>query len=428
MNRLRARKKRRRIALSSRLNCAPTTRISETPVVFIMAKIDALLGHMTQRGATRALLQADAPATLETEAGTTQGAPLSGAQLQSMLDEIMPAAARQNLIDNGRADFTYTAPSGPFNVRVAQPNGKWHLEVQPATAPSATSPQTTIAPTIETVKTGAPAVNTARPGPPAFDPLGTNAPPPSPPVTAQQPAPYAPPPGQAGAAGANYQNNSGMGEASVLPAELQGFSWAGLFGSWIWGLGNNVWIGLLCLVPCLGFFMRFYLGARGNEMAWKSKQWESVQAFRSAQTLWGVLGGVATAGALVFLVIPAAIVFPVFARGQRKRETLGVPVESETTRSGRATVFARPQREFSHGHHDGAVETAVDALLERRRTFRLPQPHGSGRKLQSQSGVIGRQSGHARRSLANADVHRNRCRPSSRRQQRDLRRWSRQMV
>lgn len=73
---------------------------------------------------------------------------------------------------------------------------------------------------------------------------------------------------------------------------------------------------MLCLVPCVGFFMRFFLGAKGSEMAWKSKRWESVQAFRSAQVTWGVIGGLVTVGSLVFLVIPAAILFPVFARAR----------------------------------------------------------------------------------------------------------------
>ena len=107
-----------------------------------------------------------------------------------------------------------------------------------------------------------------------------------------------------------------MGDASVLPAELRGWSWAGLLGSWVWGLGNNVWLALLGLVPCVGFFVRFYLGSKGNELAWKSKRWDSVQAFRSAQTLWGVIGGLVTVGSLVFLVIPAAVMFPVFARAR----------------------------------------------------------------------------------------------------------------
>ena len=290
-----------------------------------MARIDALLQHMTQNGANRAVLNADAPSILESSAGAKQGKPMAGAQIEAMLDEIMPTEARQNLQNGERADFNYGAPSGDFNLSASQPGGQWHLEITPA--PTVASAQhgavaasdaaassvviAPVAPTTENVELA------KKPGPPRFDPsasVATDAPPPSPPggypPAATAPDSYAP------ANNGAFNNDSGMGDASVLPAELRGFNWGALFGSWIWGLGNSVWLALLCLVPCVGFFMRFFLGARGSEMAWKSKRWESVQAFRSAQVTWGVIGGLVTVGSLVFLVIPAAVLFPVFARAR----------------------------------------------------------------------------------------------------------------
>ena len=297
-----------------------------------MARIDALLQHMASSGANRAILNADAPSILESSEGAKQGKPMAGAQIQAMLDEIMPAEARRNLVNGGRADFSYQAPAGTFSLVATQPNGQWHLEITPAAnvtdapagavaASEATVESVVIAPTQSAVESAPENVELAKkPGPPRFDPSATNAPPPSPPggypPAATPPGGYAPV-GNAPGANHAFNNDSGQGDASVLPAELQGFNWGALFGSWIWGLGNSVWIALLCLVPCVGFFMRFFLGAKGNEMAWKSKRWESVQAFRSTQKTWAIVGGVLTLmSLLVAIPIMAAIMFPVFARAR----------------------------------------------------------------------------------------------------------------
>jgi hypothetical protein len=81
--------------------------------------------------------------------------------------------------------------------------------------------------------------------------------------------------------------------SSEVPEEIKGLNWGALLLNWIWAIGNQVWIGLLCLVPCIGFFMAIYLLIKGNELAWKGpRQWESVQQFKEVQgawTKWGVI-------------------------------------------------------------------------------------------------------------------------------------------
>ena len=298
-----------------------------------MAKIDALLQHMMQNGATRAVLNADAPAILESAAGARQGKPMAGAQIEAILNEIMPADATQSLQNDGHANFNYNAPSGDFNLIATRPNGQWNLEITPATHAVVTSePQdvAAVAPSESASVVIAPVAPekgalAKKKGPPRFDPNASSAPPLSPSGDAATPPPSNYPPAGVNPDGNAYNNDSGMGDASVLPAELRGFNWAALFGSWIWSAGNSVWVGLLCLVPCVGFFMRFFLGAKGSEMAWKNKRWESVQAFRSAQVTWGVIGGLVTVGGLLFMVIPAAVMFPVFARARENAPPLELP-------------------------------------------------------------------------------------------------------
>ncbi|MCK5641018.1 MAG: hypothetical protein KAJ19_09485, partial [Gammaproteobacteria bacterium] len=60
------------------------------------------------------------------------------------------------------------------------------------------------------------------------------------------------------------ENTSGQGELAEIPPEISGWNWGAFLLSWIWGIGNSVWIALLCLIPCVGFVMAFVLGAKGN--------------------------------------------------------------------------------------------------------------------------------------------------------------------
>jgi len=56
--------------------------------------------------------------------------------------------------------------------------------------------------------------------------------------------------------------------------------------TWVWAIGNNVWIGLLALIPYLGFIMTIILGIKGREWAWQAKHWDSVEQFNESQKKW----------------------------------------------------------------------------------------------------------------------------------------------
>jgi hypothetical protein len=76
-----------------------------------------------------------------------------------------------------------------------------------------------------------------------------------------------------------------------VPDGVRGWNWGAFFLGWIWGIGNGVWIALLALIPGFGLIMHIVLGLKGNEWAWQSRSWQSLQEFRKVQrtwTLWGV--------------------------------------------------------------------------------------------------------------------------------------------
>lgn len=113
-----------------------------------------------------------------------------------------------------------------------------------------------------------------------------------------------------------FQNDSGQGAKSVLPSELRYWNWGAFFLNWIWAIGNSVWIGLLALIPYVGFIMSFVLGAKGNEWAWQKRRWDSVEHFRRVQRRWANWGLL-----MVLIVIPAilaAMLLPALVRAREQ--------------------------------------------------------------------------------------------------------------
>jgi len=107
------------------------------------------------------------------------------------------------------------------------------------------------------------------------------------------------------------ENTSGQGSLAVLSREIQGWNWGAFLLSWIWGIGNSVWIALLALIPYVGFVMAIVLGVKGNEWAWRYKKWDSIEHFKRTQSTWTKWGvGLAVAGiilSILFVIIIASI-------------------------------------------------------------------------------------------------------------------------
>jgi hypothetical protein len=93
-------------------------------------------------------------------------------------------------------------------------------------------------------------------------------------------------------------NTSGQGLAATVPPEIKEWNWGAFFLTWIWGIGNRVWLALLALIPLpfVGLAMGILLGIKGNEWAWQCKKWDSVEQFRHRQRIWmywGIAGALA---------------------------------------------------------------------------------------------------------------------------------------
>ncbi|MGI6294809.1 MAG: RING finger protein [Armatimonadota bacterium] len=72
-----------------------------------------------------------------------------------------------------------------------------------------------------------------------------------------------------------------------LPPEIAGrLNWGAFLLTLFWSIANNVWIGLLVLVPYVGWVIPFVLLFKGNEWAWQNRRFESLQHFNEVQNAW----------------------------------------------------------------------------------------------------------------------------------------------
>jgi serine/threonine protein kinase len=90
------------------------------------------------------------------------------------------------------------------------------------------------------------------------------------------------------------KNTSGHGNlfdtTIPVPDEIKGWNWGAFLMPYFWPFSNHVWIGLLCFVPQVGWLMAIALGSKGNEWAWKSRKWRSIQHFKAHQRGWAIAG------------------------------------------------------------------------------------------------------------------------------------------
>jgi len=113
--------------------------------------------------------------------------------------------------------------------------------------------------------------------------------------------------------------NPGMGANTPVPEEIRGWNWGGFLLTWIWGIGNNVWISLiaqLSFIPWIGLVielvMRIILGVRGNEWAWQRKKWDSIEHFKKTQRTWMWWGVSALIAQVIFFVALAVLAVSVY--------------------------------------------------------------------------------------------------------------------
>lgn len=115
------------------------------------------------------------------------------------------------------------------------------------------------------------------------------------------------------------KNSSGM-HGSVPLEIMGGWNWGAFLLGWIWGIGHSVWIALLGLIVPWPI-MAIILGIKGNEWAWQSRRFESIDHFREVQRKWTIWGVIITViGSFVIAGIMAAAVLVSLSGAREKAQ------------------------------------------------------------------------------------------------------------
>jgi twitching motility protein PilT len=109
-----------------------------------MARIDAFIQSIRERGGDRLILLSGTKAVLATgdEMRPVSAQPASLPQVQELLREITPAGSARALTEDGTHEFVYASPAGPALVKVVRGADRLQVEVTPSRA---SAPETAVA-------------------------------------------------------------------------------------------------------------------------------------------------------------------------------------------------------------------------------------------------------------------------------------------
>lgn len=101
---------------------------------------------------------------------------------------------------------------------------------------------------------------------------------------------------------------------NAVPDSVGKWNWGAFTFGWLWGVCNGVYWPLITLIPYVGWIANiiiiFILGAKGNELAYKSSRWKanSPEAFDRAQKGWNRAAGVVWLIAAFIVIITLVVI------------------------------------------------------------------------------------------------------------------------
>lgn len=134
--------------------------------------------------------------------------------------------------------------------------------------------------------------------------------------------------------------------SAAVPEEIRGWNWGGFFLSWIWGIGNKTWIAFLAFVPFIGWITNIYLGIKGNELAWKNREWQDATQFKATQKKWAIAGVavflVAVVMCVAFMALGGMAAYQAFKMGKSGQISGQMQTPGQTPGSTKLPAGAKP--------------------------------------------------------------------------------------
>ena len=91
---------------------------------------------------------------------------------------------------------------------------------------------------------------------------------------------------------------------SDIPIEnIKGWNWGAFWLTWLWGIGNKSWLTFWALIPYFNILWMFVCGFKGNEWAWKNKNWTNFEEFTRVQKKWATIANILAVTLIAIVVI-----------------------------------------------------------------------------------------------------------------------------
>jgi len=106
----------------------------------------------------------------------------------------------------------------------------------------------------------------------------------------------------------NYNPDDNRGNAynysyNMVPPEIKRWNWGAFtFNIW-WGIGNKVYLPLLCLIPVFNIVWIFVCAVKGNEWVWQTGEFSSPAELMKCQESWNRAGFVSFIVAVIVIAI-----------------------------------------------------------------------------------------------------------------------------
>lgn len=152
-----------------------------------------------------------------------------------------------------------------------------------------------------------------------------------------------------------------------IPAGVKGWSWGAFLLNWIWAIGNRTWIGLLAIVPYVGFIMAIVLGFKGREWAWKAKEWESLDHFNRVQKKWSFWGVMLMCIGIVGIL--AAVAIPAYVGYKHKAEAAQLEQQMAIERAKEEQAQEAAQREAQRAAQEAQTVAALPWSEDTKKEF-----------------------------------------------------------
>ena len=116
--------------------------------------------------------------------------------------------------------------------------------------------------------------------------------------------------------GFSRRSRSSRSESEPVPQEIQHWNWSAFILGPIWGLIHKLWWSILGFLPLLPLppnlrpvsivvliGVMIILGLKGNEMAWRARQWDSTEKFLTIQQRWTTWSIIFVIGIIVAFIM-----------------------------------------------------------------------------------------------------------------------------